>query len=402
MQDLVCLSHLRWDFVWQRPQHLMSRMSSQFRVFFVEEPVASTEAAEPFLDHYVWKGADEATVHVVRLVYPADSPRWIGHGDPQTQPVYAELLTRFLTSQGVTSPQVWLYTPMASAFLETLNPKRVIYDVMDQLSAFKGAPASLAALDREVLRRADLVFTGGISLYHDKAPFARSIHAFPSGVEVEHFRRAARGRGLTRPDDLPKMTSPVVGYYGVIDERMDFDLIDSMARKHPQWHIVLVGPMVKIDPAGVPQGPNIHYTGMRTYEQLPSYLSCFDVALIPFALNEATRYLSPTKTLEYLAARKPVVSTPIRDVMELYGSVVRIGQNHTYFMNQVDAALSHMPTPEQRRREDRLLHQYSWDVIAERMMRLMGCRIQPSKSRIIELATDYAPAKVRGQAQGGY
>lgn len=402
MQDLVCISHLRWNFVWQRPQHLMSRMSRHFRVYFVEEPVASTEAGEPHLEHDLWKGAHGEEIHVIRMIYPVAAPHWIGHGEPQTQPIYAALLNKYLAAQGVRTPYVWLYTPMAFDFLSALKPKSVIYDVMDQLSAFKGAPVQLSMLDRQMLKCANLVFTGGVSLYYDKAPYAHNIHAFPSGVEADHFSQASGG-ALARPADMPDGTLPVVGYYGVIDERMDFKLLERMACEHPEWQLVLVGPVVKIDPADTPHAPNIHYPGMRSYDELPAYLSCFDVALIPFALNEATRYLSPTKTLEYLAARKPVVSTPIHDVIELYQSVVRIGHTHSHFIKQVDLALTHKPDIEQRRLEDSLLYQHSWDVIADRMLRLMGHRVQPSRKGIMERATNtHVSADLREEAQGGY
>ncbi|MBW4438970.1 MAG: glycosyltransferase [Pleurocapsa minor GSE-CHR-MK-17-07R] len=402
MQDLICISHLRWNFVWQRPQHLLSRMSRHFRVFFVEEPVASAEASAPYLEHDLWEGDHGEKVHVIRMIYPMAAPRWIGHGEPQTQPVYAALLNKYLAAQRVRNPHVWLYTPMASDFLSALKPKSVIYDVMDQLSAFKGAPAQLSALDRELLKRADIVFTGGVSLYYDKAPYARNIHAFPSGVDSAHFSQAADG-GLARPADMPSGKLPVVGYYGVIDERMDFDLLEQMASLHPEWQIVLVGPVVKIDPADTPQAANIHYPGMRSYDELPAYLSCFDAALIPFALTDATRFLSPTKTLEYLAARKPVVSTPIHDVIELYKSVVRIGHTHTHFINQVEMALTHKPDIRQRRLEDSLLYQHSWDVIADRMLRLMGHRVQPSRKALMEQATStLRSADLREEAQGGY
>jgi UDP-galactopyranose mutase len=377
-------------------------MSRHFRVYFVEEPVASAEASEPYLEHELWEGAHGEQVHIVRLIYPMAAPRWIGHGEAETQSVYAALLKPYLAAQGAHHPSIWMYTPMAFDFLSALNPKSVIYDVMDQLSAFKGAPAQLSVLDRKMLKHANLVFTGGVSLYHDKAPYAHNIHAFPSGVEADHFSRAAVGGVLARPADLPDAKLPVLGYYGVIDERMDLALLEKMAAVHPDWQIVLVGPVVKIDPADAPQAANIHYLGMRSYEELPAYLSCFDVALIPFALNEATRYLSPTKTLEYLAARKPIVSTPIHDVIALYQCVVRIGHTHPHFITQVEMALTDKPNSEQRRIEDSLLHQYSWDVIAERMLRLMGHRVQPTRKAILEHATPHTVAHLREEAQGGY
>ncbi|MDX2137538.1 MAG: glycosyltransferase [Chloroflexota bacterium] len=371
MQDLVCISHLRWDFVWQRPQHLLSRMAQRQRVFFIEEPVASVEAKIPYLQRQMWQGENDAEVVVVRLVQPVEQARWIGHGDPLTAATYQRLLREYMQEQHVRHPILWLYTPMAQHFINALRPKLLVYDVMDQLSAFKGAPADIVERDREVLERADVVFTGGISLYQDKRDYSYNIYPFPSGVEADHFAQATDSQALARPEDIVHIQSPIVGYYGVIDERMDLKLIQQIADERPEWNLVLIGPVVKIDPQELPQAANIHYVGMKTYEQLPAYLAHFDVALIPFAMNEATRYLSPTKTLEYLAAGKPVVSTPIHDVIELYGSVVNIGYTTAEFIQHIADALTQPVTAEQRQAETLLLQEYAWDAIAERMQRLI-------------------------------
>ncbi len=376
MQDLICISHLRWDFVWQRPQHIMARLAKDQRVFFVEEPIASEEATQPELQSYVWEGDDGAKVTVIRLIQPVSSLRWIGHGDPLTTSTYHTLLRDYLQTQRVRQAQMWLYTPMALGFVQALRPKLVVYDVMDQLSAFKGAPSQLVQRERDALSRADVVFTGGISLYYDKRPYAGSIYPFPSGVEAEHFARARHRHHFPLPAELANMQGPILGYYGVIDERMDLPLLRYVAEQHSEWNIVLVGPVVKIDPQDVPQLPNIHVLGMKTYDQLPGYLAHFDVALIPFAMNDATRFLSPTKTLEYLAANKPVVSTPVHDVIELYGSVVNVGYTPHEIVQHVEDALSHPQPQAQQGEVQRLLEEYSWDVIVGRMKRLIWRKAQ--------------------------
>jgi glycosyltransferase involved in cell wall biosynthesis len=346
-------------------------MAQRQRVFFVEEPVASVEAKIPYFQRQMWQGENGAEVVVVRLVQPVEQARWIGHGDPLAAATYQRLLREYMQEQHVRHPILWLYTPMAQHFISALRPKLLVYDVMDQLSAFKGAPADIVDRDREVLERADVVFTGGISLYHDKRDYSYSIYPFPSGVETEHFARAASRESFDPPQDIARIQSPILGYYGVIDERMDLNLIQQIAEQQPDWNILLIGPVVKIDPQELPQASNIHYIGMKTYDQLPAYLAHFDVALIPFAMNEATRYLSPTKTLEYLAARKPVVSTPIHDVIELYGSVVHIGYTLAEFIQRIEDALRKPVTTEQRQRETLLLQEHAWDAIAERMQRLI-------------------------------
>lgn len=336
----------------------------------MEEPVTSTEEKLARLD--VSPAANAPGVTVIKLVYPSNHHYWIGHGDQRTQKLYDRLLVDWLTAQGIEKPIVWLYTAMANEFLEVIPRSLFVFDAMDQLSAFAGAPPELIARDQQVLRQADVVFTGGWSLYHAKKPFNANTHLFPSGVEVEHFAQAADRTKIQRPADLDSLKSPILGYFGVIDERLDLKLIGYVAKQHPEWNIVMIGPVVKINPADLPKAPNIHYPGGREYGDLPKYLAYFDVALLPFALNEATRYISPTKTLEYMAAHKPMVSTAIRDVIDGYGDVVRVAQDHTEFVRYCEHVLRTQPTADQRRREDEYLTQNTWDSITARMKTLIA------------------------------
>ena len=366
MQDIVCFSHLRWDFVWQRPQHLLSRLSKHARVFFVEEPVTNLDSYGEHLHHFEGRGAEN--VRVVRLVQPAKDHRWLGHGDPATQKVYESLLRGFLKQKGVTNPLLWFYTPMALPFAKALPHGGVVYDVMDELSTFKDAPEGLLKRADTLLKRADLVFAGGPSLWRSRVGKNPNLHLFPSGVDEAHFERATRS-DVERPEDLLDIGGPVLGYFGVIDERMDLALLKHLAEERPDWHVVMLGPVVKIEATSLPQAPNLHYLGMKAYEDLPGYLAHFDVALIPFALNEATEFLSPTKTLEYLAAGKPVVSTPLPDVVGLYGEVVRVGATPAAFLRAVEAALAEDRAAKTQRQEraQTLLTRYSWDAIAAAM-----------------------------------
>ncbi|RIK41857.1 MAG: glycosyl transferase [Chloroflexi bacterium] len=375
MQDLVCISHLRWGFVWQRPQHLLTRLARNYRLFFVEEPMADTTISEPVLKVYPGRTPQEVTV--LCLHQPAQQDEWIGHGDPRTQDEYERQLLDYLARQGVLDPLLWLYTPMAQPFVEALTPRLLIYDVMDELAAFKGAPEALKELDRRLLATADVVFAGGASLYRSRLPYAQNIHLFPSGVETAHFAQAANG-DLSRPPDLAEVPAPVLGYFGVVDERMDLPLLAHLAQTHPDWQIVLVGPVIKIAPDDLPQAPNLHYLGMKEYRDLPAYLAYFDVALVPFAMNESTRFLSPTKTLEYLAAHKPVVSTPLPDIIELYGDYIRIGETPHAFVEQVEAALAEGNEERRVRRvkEQALLARNSWDTIAGQMDEQIQARLQ--------------------------
>lgn len=375
MTNLVCISHLRWDFVWQRPQHLLTRFAQDYTVYFVEEPIATPEIETPTLEVFPAQNAPDVTI--IRLRYPSVEAHWIGHGHPDVQATYEQLLLNFFAEQRITSYILWLYTPMAAPFVKALPYSTLIFDAMDQLSAFLGAPPELIAQEKELLPRADLVFTGGVSLYEAKKPFNANTHCFPSGVEVEHFAQSEKKESFARPEELSALNGPILGFFGVIDERIDLKLLSDVAQARPSWQIVMIGPVVKIDPAHLPQHPNLHYLGGRGYNDLPRYLAHFDVALLPFALNESTRYISPTKTLEYMAARKPMVSTAIHDVISLYGAVVRIADTPQMFIAHVEAALTEEPHA-RRADEDRLLAAHTWDHITAEMKALV--RAQESET----------------------
>ncbi|HEU4411860.1 MAG TPA: glycosyltransferase family 1 protein, partial [Polyangiaceae bacterium] len=310
--DLICLSHLRWDFVYQRPNHLLSRCARERRVFFVEEPVHGE--GPPRLE--VTEKANG--VRVCTPTMPPDT------SDADAERLQSAMLRELVRGANLRDYVAWYYTPMALAFTGALRPLATVYDCMDELAAFRGAPPALETRERELLRRADVVFTGGRSLYEAKRPVHPRVHAFPSAVEVEHFAKA-RARQAD-PDDQAPFPHPRLGFFGVLDERMDLALLEGVAEARPGWQIMVVGPVVKIDPADLPRRPNLRYLGPKGYHELPRYLAGWDVALMPFAQNESTRLISPTKTPEYLAAGRPVVSTPIRDVVRPYGAegLVRI------------------------------------------------------------------------------
>jgi len=356
--DLVCLSHLRWDFVYQRPQHLLTRAARDRRVFFVEEPILDT--ATPRLELSPREGA--LTIVVPHL------PE--GLSASTSEAMQALLLDQLFTEQRIAHFALWYYTPMALGFTSHLEPCAVAYDCMDELSQFRFAPPILREREEALLKRADVVFTGGHSLYEAKRDRHPNIHAFPSSVDTAHF---ARARAITdEPADQAGIPGPRLGFFGVIDERMDLALIDSVAALRPDWQIVMVGPVAKISDDDLPRRANIHYLGGKQYAELPAYLSGWDVAIMPFALNEATRFISPTKTPEYLAAGRPVVSTSIRDVVHPYQDLglVRIADTPDDFVAAVEEALA-QHGPDMVRRGDRLLSRMSWDRTWDAMHQLL-------------------------------
>ncbi|HEV2123728.1 MAG TPA: glycosyltransferase family 1 protein [Chloroflexota bacterium] len=386
--DLLVLSHLRWDFVFQRPQHLLSRFARAQRVLFFEEPVPLPEGElESRLD--LSPREDGLTVAVPRL--PA------GVTGLAADEIERVLLDRQLAVTGLRRFVVWYYTPMALGFTRHLAPLATVYDCMDELSSFRGAPPEMLLREAELLQRADLVFTGGQSLYEAKRRHHRSVHAFPSSVDVAHFRRARLAHA--DPDDQVDIPGPRLGFCGVLDERLDTHLVARVAEQRPDWHFVMLGPVAKIDPAELPRLPNVHYLGLKPYAELPAYLAGWDVAMLPFARNEATRFISPTKTPEYLAAGKAVVSTSIRDVVRPYGEqgLVHIADTPDAFVAAVEEALREDPAS-YLERVDAFLADVSWDSTWSNMARLVQAAIETRECTVRwgrpEVASGAQPVEV--------
>ena len=357
--DLVCFSHLRWNFVYQRPQHLLTRFTRNYTVYYVEEPIF--DATSDFL---------EVTMPMENIWVVVPHLR-DGLQEEDAIAVQKELLAKMFIDRAINHYFFWYYTPMAVAISDHFNPSLIVYDCMDELAAFKFAPQSLKDREKELFKKADLVFTGGLSLYEAKKNWHPDVHAFPSSIDVQHF---AKARMYTLdPADQEMIPHPRIGYFGVIDERMDLALIEGIARRRPDWHIVMVGPVVKITHDSLPKQPNIHYLGMKGYEELPSYISGWDIAMLPFAHNESTRYISPTKTPEYLAAGKPVISTPIIDVIRLYGrnGLVNIAGTPEEFVRVAALELENTDREEWMEQVNELLSHNSWDKTWQRMMYLV-------------------------------
>ena len=359
--DLIVFSHLRWDFVYQRPQHLLKRSAQDRRVFFVEEPVFDNGSM--CLD--VSERENNLKVVVPHL------PEGLCSEVAKTA-VLHDMVLRMLVDHDIHQYVAWYYTPMALDFTRHLRPLAVVYDCMDELSAFRGAPQCLTMRERELFKMADLVFTGGQSLYEAKRNQHHAVHAFPSSIDRDHFMEARKA--VVDPEDQKDIPHPRLGFFGVVDERFDVALLDEVSKQRPDWHFVIIGPVVKIDPAILPQRENIHYLGGKSYQELPSYIAGWDVALLLFAQNESTRYISPTKTPEYLAAGKPVVSTPIRDVMFPYGQLglVQIAKDAPAFIAAAEELLGTKTSRKQwLKTVDEFLATMSWDETWARMSRLI-------------------------------
>jgi hypothetical protein len=327
--QLICFSHLRWGFVYQRPQHLLSRFAKDVAVHVWEEPIFRL-CEKPFLQIVIAaKG-----IYVVTPVLPEHV-----RDEERIFSAQRSLLDDYINKPGFEEFIAWYYTPMALRFSDHLSPALVVYDCMDELSGFQGAPPALIDEEKRLFERAHIVFAGGASLYNAKCTQHGNVHLFPSSVDLAHF--AVARTVLVDPDDQEAIPHPRIGFHGVLDERLDRELLRDLAENHPEWHFVLVGPVVKIRPEDLPTSSNLHYLGCKEYSALPSYLGNWDVTMMPFARNASTRYISPTKTPEYLAGGKPVVSTPIQDVVTPYAEMglVRIGESASEFAEAIQQSL---------------------------------------------------------------
>ncbi|MEO5893608.1 MAG: glycosyltransferase family 1 protein [Ferruginibacter sp.] len=372
--DLVCFSHLHWDFVYQRPQHILSRFTTQYRVFYIQE-FSFTDIADGY-------SIDQSNEQVWII-----KPHLRNDHHDNILERQRKILNELFVAENISSYILWYYTPMSLLFSDHLRPVVTIYDCMDELSAFKFADPNLKDAERALFQKADVVFTGGNSLFEAKKNQHDNVHAFPSSIDKDHF--AIARQTLDEYADQLNIPHPRLGFFGVIDERFDIGIIEQAATLKPDWHFILIGPVVKIDPASLPKNNNIHYLGSKTYKELPVYLSGWDIALIPFAINESTKFISPTKTPEYLAAGKPVISTPITDVIYPYGTkeLVHIINNASELVEKATLELDNTKNKEWLKRVDEHLVSNSWDITWFHMYQLIKKEIynkQHSRTEKIE------------------
>lgn len=360
--DLVCFSHLRWNFVFQRPQHLLTRFAKHMRVFYIEEPVYGDadycKVTQP--EENIW------------IVVPH---LFSNLTDEENITRCKNLLSKFFLEKAIKEYIFWYYTPMSLFISDGFDPKLVIYDCMDELSAFKFAPAGLKESENNLFKKADLVFTGGYSLYEAKKHSHSQIYPFPSSIDKEHFQKA---RFITSdPQDQMSIPHPRIGFYGVIDERMNLQLLKTVAQQMPQWHFIIIGPVVKIDQESLPVLSNIHYLGSKSYQDLPAYLAGWDISMIPFSINDSTRFISPTKTPEYLSAGKPVISSSIQDVVNPYGlnKLVHLADTPEDFITAAETELNTKDRTVWLSQVDAFLLENSWDNTWGRMVQLIESKL---------------------------
>ena len=372
---IIVHCHLRWDFVWQRPQHIISRLSQSHPILFLEDayplPEGPDSDGQPRMQ--ITHVSPALTVARPLLLPFTGDPEKDAEINKANGAAWGRLLDTTVHALGWKSIVHWFYTPMAVGARDRYNPVAVAYDCMDELANFKGAPENLKQKERDLMASADIVFTGGPSMYEARKEIHPHVHLFNSGVDVQHFQKAL-DPATPIPADIADLPHPVLLYYGVIDERMGWDNLAAVCDAHPEWSVVLVGPLAKIGEADTLKRPNLHYTGQRGYDDLPGYLRGCDVALVPFALSDATRFLSPTKTLEYFAARKPVVSTPIQDIVDHYTDAARIAATPAEFVRACEEAIADK-SPARLDAGAKHADANTWDSIAAQMLTLLDATV---------------------------
>jgi glycosyltransferase involved in cell wall biosynthesis len=343
--DMIVFCHLRWQFVYQRPQHLISRLASNMKVLFIEEPLPANQ--DGTLPGNLMVISEQ--LHVLQpFVKDIES--------------IIDILHAYIKNK--TIPVGWFYSASFAPLLEQINFETIVYDCMDELSLFKGASVHLINQEKYLMAHAEIVFTGGKSLYEAKKQLHSNVYCFPSSVDQEHFAQASKE--IPVAEDISNILKPIVGYYGVIDERIDLDLLHKCAKKLQNVSFVMIGPLAKIENTDLPKENNIHYLGMKSYDELPNYLKAFDIAMMPFALNDATKYISPTKTLEYMAAGKPIISTKITDVVRDYSESIALIENESEFCDAIETLLAKDHIQMQMEYK-KILEKTSWDSTADKM-----------------------------------
>ena len=370
--SIIAFCHLGWDWVWQRPQQFLSRFAKRHRVLFVETYRADVDTTR------VGLRTPEGHPNVVVMQTHLPASRWDDGGfiDAERRRVLRAVLAGELRGQ-FESPLLWFYDPMAvTSFARQLDERAIVYDCMDELSQFKGAPPALIERERKLLAVADVVFCGGQKMRKKRLPLNPNTHFFGTGVDCDHFGAALSPELAVAPEIAALGDGPVLGYFGVVDERIDYELLATLADARDDWHVVMVGPAAKVDSADFPRRPNLHFIGGRAYADLPAITKGFSVAMMPFALNAATEYINPTKALEYMAAGRPVVSTALDEVKSNFGSVARIAKNQREFVAFCTREIA-APSRARIARGRKLALEHTWDAIVARMEKHLAAVLTP-------------------------
>jgi len=379
MPYLIVFSHIRWNCIYQRPQNLMSRLAYHYRVLFIEEPIyEQTVSRYPTLE-YSCQGPN------IEVLTPRTGVPTAGFNQQQAS-ILAPLLEEYLLANCIEDYAIWFYTPMAYSFIDYLQPKAVIYDCTEIDSERDEDSMEWREMEEALVDHADTIFTSGPSLYDSKRDIHPNVHCLPNAVDMVHFspeRLLQTSHSSTDVAQLQeKIGFPRLGFFGVIDERIDFDLLAKVAEARPDWNIVMLGPIKNVNESELPKYPNIHWLGMHSYERLPYFLATWDVCFLPYIVNDLTGFINPCQTLEYMAAEKPVVSTAIPDIAAMYEDVAHFVHTPKQFIEQCETLLSHTAVERSALVSGMLtaVWRMSWDNAVESVRRELDQHLRTGQS----------------------
>ncbi len=367
--DLLFLiySQVCWWGVWQRPQEVAKGMTEYHRVLYIS-PVQVHECLMRYPDWKFIERIDKGRgITVFSPMIFSGHYRWGLIFRINRLLILSEL--RWLLRKE--RPVIFFTnSPFVDYLVPRLRTSKVIYDVIDDFTAFDWAPQNASRMERYLLSSADIVFTGTYALYKKKKSFCKDATFIPCGVDFSRFQRPEDTNPEPEPEDIQGLPRPIIGYAGTLSERIDTSILSGLAERLPDASIVLIGPVHR-SLGRPPRAHNIHYLGLKRHEELPAYLHRFDVALLPFRLTKAAMAINPVKTLEYLAAGCVVVSTAIPDVERFYADVVVIASNPEEFVEKVTFVL-HTHNEERIKRGIEFARRASWQKMVDDMEQIIN------------------------------
>jgi glycosyltransferase involved in cell wall biosynthesis len=378
-QDIICFAH-DWGGDPTSKTHIMRLLAKKSRVLWVNSiamrrPVASKSDARRLITKLrrAFAGCVEVEPNIF-VVNPLVLPL---PGSALAQRLNGVLLERSLrrtlSKLSFARPILWTFLPTMNRLVGRLGERLLVYHCVDKYSEFSGVPRdAIVAMERDLVKRADLVFTSAARLLEECRPLNPHTHFITHGVDTAHFGRALDPQTPV-PDDLAGIRKPVAGFFGLIADWVDLPLIRSLARERPDWSFVLIG-KAATDLAPLQGLSNVHWLGQKPYTELPGYCRGFDVALIPFVQNELTLRVNPLKLREYLAAGLPVVSTPLPEISR-YDGLVRLATRREEFIGGIEAALAER-SPELAGRRFEAMRGESWEARVADMARLIDERVR--------------------------
>jgi glycosyltransferase involved in cell wall biosynthesis len=372
--SIICFAH-DWNGDPTSKTHIMRILSEKNRILWINSvgwrrPSVSGRDARRLVAKV--RQITQGLVQVNPNLHVASPPAVPLPGVPGVERLNRTLLTasvrHFARRAGLERPILWTFLPTTVTLVGRLGESRVIYHCVDEYAAFAGVPReAFRRMEHDLVRRADLVITSADSLCQERRRLNPSTFFVSHGVDVAHFSRTLDPEMAPAPE-VRGLPGPVVGFFGLLAEWVDLEMIREMARRRPDWSFVLVG-KATVDTAALRAMPNVRLLGQKPYASLPAYCRAFDVGLIPFKRDELTEKANPLKLREYLAAGLPVVSSDLPEVRK-YKDLVHLANGADGFIAAVERALRERSETAARARVDAMKHE-SWEARVEEISELI-------------------------------